>query len=234
MIHNQEITEIAFILDRSGSMQSLGEAAIAGFNQFLRDQQEAPDPARLTLVLFDDQYEVPVDNVPVSEILPLDTVTYVPRGSTALLDAIGRTIESFHTRIAPLPKHDRPGQVVFAIFTDGLENSSQHFAWSDIARLIHDRREADGWEFLFLGANQDAIATASQLNIHAHDAANVQCSPDGLDSSSRALSRKLQALRQAKRQHGATYRQCAAKAPDDLGDLGKSMEQLLREEERRE
>jgi uncharacterized protein YegL len=124
MIHNQEITEIAFILDRSGSMQSLGEAAIAGFNQFLRDQQEAPDPARLTLVLFDDQYEVPVDNVPVSEILPLDTVTYVPRGSTALLDAIGRTIESFHTRIAPMQKHNRPCQVVFAIFTDGFENTS--------------------------------------------------------------------------------------------------------------
>ena len=233
MIHNQEITEIAFILDRSGSMQSLGEAAIAGFNQFLRDQQEAPDPARLTLVLFDDQYAVPVDNVPVSEILPLDTVTYVPRGSTALLDAIGRTIESFHTRIAPMQKHNRPCQVVFAIFTDGFENTSQHFAWSDIARLIHDRREADGWEFLFLGANQDAIAIAHRRSAEHPRSRRRQRSmqPRWPRLVCPRHSRKLQALRQAKRQHGAAYNQCSETAP---GDLGKSTEELLREEERRE
>lgn len=212
------VTEIAFILDRSGSMQRHAEAAVAGFNDFLREQQEVAGLARLTLVLFDDQYEVPVDNIPVSEVVCLDRTTYVPRGSTALLDAIGRTIRSFRKRIKALPEKDRPAQVVFAIFTDGLENASHRHDWQDIAKRIRKRQQKDGWEFLFLAANQDAIATAAQMNIHAKDAATV----DGDNrfcsfQAGRAFGRKVRSLRE-----GGGNR-----------DYGATMESIVREEEGR-
>ena len=195
-------TEIAFILDRSGSMQPLTEAAIAGFNGFLKDQQEAEGIARMTLVLFDDEYLVPADNLPVSEIVELDTTTFVPRGSTALLDAVGRTIENFDRRIKALPEADRPAAVVFAIFTDGHENSSLDYGWKDIARLIRDRQEKDGWEFLFLAANQDAIATAAQMNIHAHNSATASYSGAGMKGSLRSFSRKVGSIRECSMKPG--------------------------------
>ena len=223
------VTEIAFILDRSGSMQPVTEAAITGFNEFLRDQQEAEIAgegiARLTLVQFDDQYEVPIDNLPVSEVVGLDTRNYVPRGCTALLDAIGQTIESFHQRIKALPKAKRPTQVIFAIFTDGMENSSVKYSWLDIAGKIRRRREKDGWQFLFLAANQDAIATAALINIHAHDSATSEYSDKGMRSSSRAFSRKIRAMRSSLNETAETMLN---------EDLAKPMEELLREEEDRE
>ena len=112
-------SEIAFVLDRSGSMESCREAAIEGFNSFLLDQQKTEGLAKLTLVLFDNEYLVPIDALPVAEILPLNNDSYVPRGATALLDAIGRTVDELGTRLAALPEQDRPGQVIVAILTDG-------------------------------------------------------------------------------------------------------------------
>jgi hypothetical protein len=227
--HNSKATEIAFILDRSGSMQPHTEAAITGFNQFLHDQQEGEleteGIARLTLVLFDDEYLVPIDNLPVSEVVELDTTTYVPRASTALLDAIGLTIESFKKRIKALPKKDRPAKVIFAIFTDGLENSSLKYTWIDIATMIRKRREMDGWEFLFLAANQDAIATAAQMNIHAHDSATADHSGKGIRGSQRAMSRKIRAMR------ASAHADVNAAPPEDLS---KPMADLLKEEEERD
>ena len=190
-------TEIAFILDRSGSMGAHTGAAIAGFNEFLRDQQSVEGQARLTLVLFDDRIEIPIDNIPVSEVVELDTRTYTTRGSTALLDAIGETVDSFKVRTRDLPPESRPDQVIFAIFTDGEENASRRFTWKDIAGKIRRRQEKQGWQFLFLGANQDAIATAAQMNIHAHNAATASYSADGVQGSARAFSRKARAMREA-------------------------------------
>jgi len=215
-------TEIAFILDQSGSMGSHVEAAIAGFNEFLRDQQSVPGTARLTLVLFDDRYEVPVDNIPVGEVCCLDTRTYVPRGSTALLDAIGQTIDAFKARIRDLPEAARPDQVIFAIFTDGEENASHRYTWRDIAGKIRRRQAKQGWEFLFLGANQDAIATAAQMNIHAHNAATASDSAEGVRGSSRAFSRKARAMRESLQEGPGMVNE----------DLAKPMGEILREEER--
>lgn len=104
---NDQLTEIAFILDRSGSMQALVEPAIAGFNRLLREQQQEPGSARFTLVLFDDRYEVAVKSLPISEVVELDTTTFVPRGGTALLDAIGYTIDGLGKRLAPR-SHSHP------------------------------------------------------------------------------------------------------------------------------
>ncbi len=194
-VMNKNLTEIAFVLDRSGSMAPVTEAAITGFNEFLQDQQKIEGQARLTLVLFDNEYLVPLDSIPVLEAVPLDTTTYVPRGSTALLDAIGETIDRLGARLASLPESSRPGQVLVAISTDGFENSSVKFTWQDISRKILEQTNAYKWQFLFLGANQDAIATAANLNIAACNASSYVGDNGGTFSSNKALSRKMSALR---------------------------------------
>ena len=188
-------SEIAFVLDRSGSMESCREAAIEGFNSFLQEQQRTEGLAKLTLILFDDEYLAPIDSLPVAEILPLDNDSYVPRASTALLDAIGRTIDELGARLAALPERDRPGQVIVAILTDGLENSSQNYTWQQIADAIKQQSERYRWTFLFLGANQDAIATAVQMNIRPANAASYVADAAGLHASYKSLSRKVRALR---------------------------------------
>ena len=142
-----------------------------GFNSFLQEQQRAKGLAKLTLILFDHEYLVPIDALPVAEILPLDNDSYVPHGSTALLDATGRAIDELGARLAALPEKDRPVQVIVAILTDGLENSSQNYTWQQVADAIRRQSEQYRWTFLFLGANQDAIATAAQVNITTADAA---------------------------------------------------------------
>jgi len=192
---NKNLTEIAFILDRSGSMASVTEAAITGFNEFLRDQQKTEGQARLTLVLFDNEYLVPLDSIPVQEAVALDTTTYVPRASTALLDAIGTTIDRLGARISTMPEPDRPGQVIVAILTDGLENSSEKFTWKDISHKILEQTNSYKWQFLFLGANQDAIATAASLNIAAANASTYVGDNGGTYSSQKAMSRKTTAMR---------------------------------------
>ena len=192
---NKNLTEIAFILDRSGSMAPVTEAAITGFNEFLRDQQKTEGLARLTLVLFDNEYQVPLDGIPVQEAVALDTTTYVPRASTALLDAIGTTIDRLGARLSALPEPDRPGQVIVAILTDGYENSSEKFTWKDISRKILEQTNTYKWQFLFLGANQDAIATAANLSIAAANASTYVGDTGGTYTSQMALSRKTTALR---------------------------------------
>lgn len=192
---NKNLTEIAFILDRSGSMAPVTEAAITGFNEFLRDQQKTEGQARLTLVLFDNEYLVPLDGIPVQEAIALDATTYVPRASTALLDAIGTTIDRLGARLSAMPEPDRPGQVIVAILTDGHENSSEKFTWKDISRKILEQTNTYKWQFLFLGANQDAIATAANLSIAAGNASTYVGDTGGTYTSQRAMSRKTTALR---------------------------------------
>ena len=221
---NPHLTEIAFILDRSGSMEAMVEPAISGFNRLLREQQQTPGSARFTLVLFDDQYEVPVQSQPIAEVVELDVTTYVPRGSTALLDAIGRTIDDLGVKLGATPEADRPGQVIVAILTDGMENASSHFTWRQVSARIRHQTDTYQWKFLFLGANQDAIATAGRLSIEAVDSTNFAMDAHSYDSSKGALSRKISAIR--RRQQGASD---AA----TLNDAVASLEGLREEEERK-
>lgn len=192
---NPNLTEIAYILDRSGSMQPLQEAAIAGFNDFLRCQLDVPGDARLTLVLFDDEYLVPIAARPVEEVPRLNARIYIPRGSTALLDAIGETIDTLGRRLAATPEPERPGKVIVVIFTDGQENASRQYRWKDIADRIRHQRARYNWEFLFLGANQDAIATAARMDLDRHSASAMAATPDGLHAAKKAVSRKVRSLR---------------------------------------
>ena len=222
---NAHLTEIAYILDRSGSMQSMQEPAVTAFNQFVKSQLDVPGDARLTLVLFDDEYLVPVSSQPVQEVAQLTAATYVPRGSTALLDAIGRTIKDTDLRIQSLPEAQRPGKVIFAIFTDGYENASRDYTAAHIGDLIRLFRNEKQWEFLFLAANQDAIATAASLNMSVQDSGNVKASAASYAATGSAIGRKVR----ASRMKSAGVMDAAAIADDAM-----CMEQIVKEEEEKE
>ena len=186
-------TEIAFILDRSGSMGSIAETAVAGFNELLTQQQQehAQTPVRMSLVLFNTGYKVPFASVPAPELPRLDMKTYDPDGGTALLDAIGRTIDETGARLAAMPETERPGKVIIAILTDGEENSSRTFTWAQISDKIRHQQEVYKWEFLFLGANQDAIATAARIHIGRHNSATFFQTDSGIRKSMRATSSNI-------------------------------------------
>jgi len=198
---NNQSTEIAFILDRSGSMASMHHAAITSFNEFLSGQQSLTDekglpiPANFTLVLFDDQYDIIHHRAPIAAILPLNHSTYVPRGSTALYDAIGKTIDSLGKTLAETPADQRPGKVIIAILTDGAENASRSFTLHDINQRIRHQTDTYHWEFLFLGANQDAIASAGAMGIAAANSATYEAHSDDLSAANEAISGKMKSLR---------------------------------------
>ena len=175
-----DLTEIAFVLDRSGSMNTIAGDAIGGFNTFLAQQQAQPGEARLTLVLFDHEYLIAHDNVDIHSVPPLDAGTYVPRGMTALLDAIGRTIDAIGARLANTPEEQRPGKIIVAILTDGMENASRDYNNRRVADMISHQQHKYAWEFIFLAANQDAIATAHILNIQVKDAIAFDATPQGV------------------------------------------------------
>jgi hypothetical protein len=222
---NPHLTEIAYILDRSASMQPMLEAAVAAFNDFIHSQLDVPGDARLTLVQFDDAYEVPVAAKPLQDVPPLTAATYHPRGGTALLDAIGRTVQETDRRISDLPEDERPGKVILAIFTDGEENASRVYSARHISDLIRLYRDQKGWEFLFLAANQDAIASAAALHMDTHLSGNVSFCMEGVKSTGNAMARKVRAMRM---KSGGTMDAQA------LEDDAKSMDQIVREEEGRQ
>jgi hypothetical protein len=219
---NPHLTEIAYILDRSGSMQCMQEPAVAAFNDFIKIQLDVPGDARLTLVQFDDAYEVPIAATPIREVPQLTAATYTPRGRTALLDAIGRTVIETDRRITALPEAEKPGKVILTIFTDGQENASREYTATHISDLIRLYRDTKGWEFLFLAANQDAIANAAAMNMDTHSSANVMYSMAGVKSTGSAMSRKVRAMRM--KSSGSMDAQA-------LEDDAKSMNEIVREEE---
>ena len=221
---NPNLTEIAYILDRSGSMQPMQEPAVAAFNDFIKSQLDVPGDARLTLIQFDDAYEVPVPAMPIQDVPQLTASTYTPRGSTALLDAIGRTIKETDRRITALPDADKPGKVILAIFTDGMENASQEYTLKHIGDLIRLYRDQKGWEFLFLAANQDAIASGSAMHMNASHSANVSYNPKGIRTTGSAMSRKVRAMRM---KSGGNMDAQA------MEDDAKSMNEIVKEEEQK-
>lgn len=195
---NLNLTEIACVIDRSGSMEAIASDAVGGFNAFLREQQKDKSEARLTLVLFDHEYHVLYESADVQKVSPLNSETYVPRGTTALLDAIGRTIIDLGSRLANTPEDKRAAKVIVAILTDGLENASRDFSNAKIAEMIEHQRTKYGWEFIFLAANQDAIASAAKLSIRAQDAMNFTASPQGTQVAYAKMSAEVSKRRSRK------------------------------------
>ncbi|MDP0489833.1 MAG: VWA domain-containing protein [Verrucomicrobiota bacterium JB023] len=204
---NNDLTEIAFILDSSGSMLALAQPAIDGFNSFLGDQLAAPGQARLSLALFNHDYSLPVASLPLEDVRELTPATYRPSGTTALLDAIGRTIDDLGKRLANMPENERPGHIVVAIFTDGLENSSTDYTLAQVQSLITHQTEKYNWEFLFLAANQDALATAARMGIPEKSASTIEFSHEGLASSTEAFSSSIRESRSMLSECGTVARE---------------------------
>jgi len=157
------LTEIIFLLDRSGSMGGLESDTIGGFNSFVRQQAEIGETL-ITTVLFDDQYELLHNGLNAAEVA-LTGKEYFVRGRTALLDAVGKTILDVGKRLADTDESARPGKIIFVITTDGQENSSQEFNYDKVKEMITHQKEKYGWEFIFMGANIDVAAESSRLNI---------------------------------------------------------------------
>jgi uncharacterized protein YegL len=183
------------VLDRSGSMENMAKEAIGGFNSFLESHQKEPGQAKLTLVLFDHEYIVAQDGRPIEEVQKLDEKSYQPRGTTALLDAVGRTIKTVGERLNHTPEQERPGKVLIVILTDGLENASKEFSLKQINQMIQHQRDVYSWEFIFLGAGQDAIQTANSLGIPADSAVQFSGTPEGAAMAFQAISRSSVAYR---------------------------------------
>ena len=192
---NKSLTEIAYILDRSDSMQKHRQAAIDGYNEFLQQQKMLPGAANLSLVLFSTGCSIPEVSTPISEASELDNDTYIPDGSTALLDAIGETINVLGRKLAATPDEARPGKVIVVVFTDGEENASRQFTWRDVSDSIQHQQKVYSWEFIFLGANQDAIATASNMKMNTKNSGNIEFSAPGISAAKKAMSRKVAAMR---------------------------------------
>lgn len=191
-------TDITVVLDRSGSMASIAGDVIGGLNTFIRAQAQVEGEACFTLVQFDDKYEVVHAHVPVQDVPPLTDQTYVPRGSTALLDAIGRTIVATGARLAMMAEADRPQVVVFAVQTDGLENASHEFTRQQVFDMIRHQEANYAWQFVFLAADQDAIAEGGRMGFAAARALDYDKDSGDVAALYSVMSRKVGDVRSAK------------------------------------
>lgn len=162
------LADITLVIDRSGSMSAIQAEAQSGINAFIGEQAQAPGRANLTLVQFDTEYEFVHRGVPIGDVPPY---TLEPRGMTALLDAAGRAIEEVGRRLEAMPEQERPGLVVFAIVTDGQENSSRTYTRQRVREMISHQREVYKWQFVFLGADDSAFEEATSIGIDADSVA---------------------------------------------------------------
>lgn len=176
------LTETIFILDRSGSMGHLTEDTIGGYNAMLEQQKKDPGEAKITTVLFNDNYYMLHNCVDVNEVLPMTRIDYTAYGMTALLDAIGMTIDFVGKRLARTPEDERPEKVIFVITTDGAENASVEYTKSKVKEMIEHQKDVYNWTFMFLGANIDAVGEARDLGISAQFARNYTASSRGTES----------------------------------------------------
>lgn len=189
------LIELIFILDRSGSMGGLEEDTINGYNAMLKKQLAEPGEALITTVLFDNDIELLHDRLNLREVLPITEKEYYVRGSTALLDAIGLSISKTANNIKQKKESERPEKVIFVITTDGEENSSREYSFDKINKIITHKKEKYGWEFIFLGANIDAIATARRFGINEDRATNYHADKIGTRLSYDVINETVSNLR---------------------------------------
>jgi hypothetical protein len=159
---NPNLTRLVFLLDRSGSMQSIASDVIGGFEAFVAEQRAGEGLCTVTLAQFDDEYEVVYNGIAIGQVPPL---ALWPRGRTALYDSIGKLITDTAAEINALPKDDKPGTVVVAIMTDGMENASREWRQRDIKALVEQQTNDHGWEFMYMGADQDAVEVGRGLGV---------------------------------------------------------------------
>jgi len=205
--------EIVCVIDKSGSMEATKSDAIGGFNSMLADQKKQNPDARMTVTLFDTSYNIVHSGKPLAEVPELTPETYQPGGMTALLDAFGRTIDEVGERLAKTPEGERPDRVIFGLLTDGYENSSKEYSKPQIQEKVKHQEENYSWQFIYLGANQDAMAEGASMGLHV--AANYLGTKQGTQAAYRATSQAVS---------------CAASG-EQL--TGVKLQHLVREEEQR-
>ena len=217
------LTELVFILDRSGSMQGLEADTIGGFNKMIEKQKKEEGEAYVSAVLFDDRMEVLYDRVELQKVEPMTDRQYYVRGCTALLDALGGAIHHIGNVHKYAREEDVPEKTIFVITTDGMENASRSYSLDRVRRMVERQQKKYHWEFLFLGANIDAIAEASRFGIHASRAANYVHDSAGTRLNFDVLSKAISGARAS----------ASAEEMNAMFDSQEPMEEIRRDYERR-
>lgn len=195
----KNLTEVVCILDKSGSMSGLERDTIGGYNSMIEKQKKEDGEAYISTVLFSDYSKVIHDRVSVDKIEPMTEKEYYVDGCTALLDAVGDAIHHIKTVHKYARDEDRPEKTLFIITTDGQENSSKRYSYEKVKKMVEHQKEKYGWEFIFLGANIDAIAEAGRFGINQEMAVNYNCDEVGISTSYMALSEAVSCVRKVKR-----------------------------------
>ena len=213
------LTEVVFILDRSGSMSGLEADTIGGFNSMIAKQKKEEGEAYISTVLFDDTCEVLYDRVPVNKVEPMNDNQYYVRGCTALQDAIGGAIHHIGNVHKYAREEDRPEKTLFIITTDGMENASRQYSYEKVKEMVARQKEKYGWEFLFLGANIDAIDVAGKFGIDSNRALNYVSDHKGTQLNYEVLNKTVSEFRACKslvkEEIDAMFEACSAPIKDD-------------------
>ena len=213
---NNNLTEIVFILDRSGSMAGLEADTIGGFNAMVEKQKKEPGEALLSAVLFDNESQVIYDRVDIRKVEPMTDRQYQVRGCTALLDAIGGAVHHIANVHKYAREEDRPGKTVFVITTDGMENASRRYTYAQVQKMVKHEQEKYGWEFLFLGANMDAISAARSFGIREDRAVRYECDGAGTALNFAVVSKTIGKLRKG----AAIQKDWACEIQEDYASRG--------------
>ena len=195
---NKNLTEIVFILDRSGSMAGLEDDTIGGFNAMVEKQKKEQGEALLSAVLFSNDSEVIYDRTDIRKVEPMTDRQYFVGGCTALLDAIGDAVHHIANVHKYAREEDRPGKTIFVITTDGMENASRRYNYADVQKMVQYEQEKYNWEFLFLGANMDAISAARSFGIRADRAVRYECDGEGVGVNFACVSETIARARRGK------------------------------------
>ena len=197
---NEKLTEMVFILDKSGSMSGLESDTIGGYNSLIEKQKKEEGEALVSTVLFNSASQVVHDRISLSEIAPMTEKDYVPGGCTALIDALGDAIHHIGNVHKYAREEDRPKRTVFVIMTDGMENSSHRYTSDEVKRMVSLQQEKSGWEFLFLGANIDAVETAKVYGIREDRAVRFKSDAAGTALNYACVSKAVSAIRSSKKE----------------------------------
>lgn len=193
---DNNLSELVFILDMSGSMLNLTEDTIGGYNSLLKEQRKQDGEAKITTVLFDDRYIMLHDGVDIKNVKDITKKEYCPRGMTAMLDAVGRTISKIDQKITRMPEEKRPGNVIVTIITDGYENASCEYTWKSVQSMIKEHRENHNWIFTFIGANIDTKEVSERMGINKDLARTYTPSKKGTESVYKAVSNSVKYSRE--------------------------------------
>ena len=217
------LTEIVFILDRSGSMSGLEADTIGGFNSMIEKQQKEEGEAYISTVLFDDQTEVLYDRVPIGKVEPMNDNQYYVRGCTALLDAVGGAIHHIGNVHKYARPEDVPEKTLFIITTDGMENASRRYDYRKVKKMVEHQKEKYNWEFIFLGANIDAIEVAGRFGVSASRAVRYECDSEATALNFNVMSNIITGARKCG----------SAKAMSDMLEESNALEDIQKDYKRR-